>query len=71
MLINSCHLVILYSSKVWGCSTSREPWSNIEKIQKRFITYNLKIKSSKPYPILLIEMCLSPIESMTMNRYQM
>ena len=33
-----------------------------------FITYNLKIKSNAPYPILLIEVGLSPIESMHMTR---
>ena len=36
--------VILYGFEVWGCSISRESWRKIEKIQKRFITYNLKIK---------------------------
>jgi hypothetical protein len=30
---------------------------------------NLKIKGNKPYPMLLIETRLSPIESMTMTRY--
>ena len=30
--------------------------------------YNLKIKRSTPYPILLIEVGLSPIESLTMAR---
>ena len=63
--------VILYGCEVWGCSISRESWRKIEKIQKRFITYNLKIKSNIPYHILLIEVRLSPIESMTMNMYSM
>ena len=45
-------LVILYGCKVWGCNISRESWRNIEKIQKNFITYNLKIKGNTPYPIL-------------------
>jgi hypothetical protein len=36
--------VILYGCEVWGCSISRESWRKIEKIQKNFITYNLKIK---------------------------
>ena len=40
-------------------------------IQKQFITYNLKIKRNTPYPILLIESGLSPIESMAMFRYLM
>jgi len=39
--------------------------------KKKFITYNLKIKGNNPYPILLIEVGLSPIESMTMFRYLM
>jgi len=55
--------IILYGCEVWGCSISREPWRNIEKIEKRIIRYNLKIKSNTPYPILLIEVGLSPIES--------
>jgi len=41
--------VILYGYEVWGCSISRESWRSIEQIQKRFITYNLKIKSNTPY----------------------
>ena len=40
-------------------------------IQKKFITYNLKIKGNTPYPILLIGSGLSPIESTTMFRYLM
>jgi hypothetical protein len=42
-----------------------------EQVQKRFITYNLKIKGDTPYPILFIEASLSPIKSMTMTRYLM
>eukprot|EP00253_Pinus_taeda_P016131 PITA_16131 len=60
--------VILYGCEVWGCSISRESWRKIEQIQKRFITYNLKIKRNTPYPILLIEVGLSPIESLAMAR---
>jgi hypothetical protein len=63
--------VILYGCEVWGCSISRESWRKIEQIQKNFITYNLKIKGNTPYPILLIEASLSPIESMAMTRYLM
>jgi hypothetical protein len=63
--------VILYGCKVWGCNISRESWRKIEQIQKNFITYNLKIKGNTPYPILLTEASLSPIESMTMTRYLM
>ena len=40
-------------------------------IQNKFITYNLKIKGNTPYPILLIEYGLSPIENTTMFRYLM
>jgi len=36
--------------------------------QKHFVRYNLKIKSNTSYPILLIEVCLSPIESLAMTR---
>jgi hypothetical protein len=63
--------IILYGYEVWGCNISRESWRKIEQIQKRFITYNLKIKGNTPYPILLIEASLSPIESMAMTRYLM
>ena len=43
----------------------------IEQIQKWFITYNLKIKINMPYPILLIEVGISPIESVAMTKYVM
>jgi hypothetical protein len=64
-------LVILYGCKFWGCSISRESWRKIEQIQKNFITYNLKIKGNMPYPILLLEAILSPIENVAMARYLM
>ena len=60
--------VILYGCEVWGCSISRESWRKIEQIQKRFITYNLKIKNNTPYHILLVEVGISPIESLAMTR---
>ena len=60
--------IILYGCEVWGCSISRESWRKIEQIQKRFITYNLKIKRNTPYHILLIKVGLSPIESLAMTR---
>ena len=60
--------VILYGCEVWGCNISRESWRKIEQIHKCFITYNLKIKSNTPYPILLIEVGLSAIESLAMTR---
>ena len=60
--------VILYGCEVWGCSISRESWRKIEQIHKCFITYNFKIKSNTPYPILLIEVGLSPIQSLDMTR---
>jgi len=63
--------IILYGCEVWGCSISRESWRNIEQIQKHLITYNLKIKSNTPYPILLLEVGLPPIESIAMTRYPM
>ena len=53
--------VILYGCEVWGCSISRESWRKIDKIQKNFITYNLKIKGNKPYLILFLETSLSSI----------
>lgn len=63
--------VIFYGCEVWGCNISRESWRKIEQIQKRFIIYNLKIKINMPYPILLIEGGLPPIESIAMTRYLM
>ena len=60
--------VILYGCEVLGCSISRESSRKTEQIEKHFITYNLKIKSNKPYPILLIEVDFSPIESLAMTR---
>ena len=38
-------IVMLYGCEVWGCSISIESWRDIEKIQKQFITYNLKFKA--------------------------
>ena len=61
--------VILYGCEVWGCDISRESKRGIEKIQKLFIIYNLKIKGNTPYLILLIEASLSPVEGMIMTRY--
>jgi hypothetical protein len=61
----------LYVCELWGSNISRESWRKIEHIQKNFITYNLKIKGNTPYPILLIEAIISPIESTTMIRYLM
>ena len=61
--------VILYGFEVWGCIISRESSRKIEEIQKHFIrSYNLKIKSNTPYPIILIEVGLSPIEILAMAR---
>ena len=60
--------VILYGCEVWGCSISRESRWKIEQIQKRFIMYNLNINNNTPYPILLIQVGLSPIESLAMTR---
>jgi hypothetical protein len=64
-------LVILYGCEVWGCNISRESWRNIEQIQNNLTTYNLKIKGNTPYPILLLEAGLSPIENTTITRYLM
>ena len=60
--------VILCGCEVWGCNISQESWRKIEQIQKRFITYNLKIKTNTPYPIVRIEVGLSPIKSLAMTR---
>ena len=63
--------IILYFCEVWGCNISRESWRKIEKIQKLFITCNLKIKSNMPYTILLIEVGLSPIKRISITMYLM
>ena len=63
--------VILYGCELWGCNISIEPWRKIEKIQKNFIPYNLKIKSNTPYLILLKEVGIFPIECMDITRYLM
>ena len=41
-------------------------WEQIEKIQKCLITNKIKIKSVVPYPILLSETRLAPIEVIAM-----
>ena len=41
-------------------------WKKIEKIQKRLITNEFKIKSSVPYAILLSETGTAPIEEIAM-----
>ena len=56
--------VILYGCEIWGCNISRESWRKFEQIHK-------EIKNNMPYPILLIEVGISPIESITMTRYLM
>ena len=61
----------LYSCEVWRCNLSREYWRKIKQIQKRFITYNLKIKRNIPYHILLLEVRISPLKKMAISRYLM
>ena len=63
-------LVILYDYEFWGCSISKESWRKNKQIQKHFITYNLNIISNMPYPTLLLEVSLFPIESMVMTMYK-
>ena len=47
--------VILYGCKVWGRSMFEQKWRQVERIQKYFITCNLKVKSTVLYEILLAE----------------
>ena len=60
--------VILYGSEVWGSSVSNHKWRQIERIQKHFITTNLKIKSIVPYKIILAEAGMFPVEASTIVR---
>jgi len=46
-----------------------EEWER--KFKNKFITYNLKINGNTPYPIILKEESLSPIERIAMIRYLM
>jgi hypothetical protein len=62
-------LAIIYGCEVWGCSISKETCRKIEQIQKCFITQNIRIKRNMPYPILLLEVGLSLVESKAMIRY--
>ena len=61
--------LLLYGCEVWGYNISRESWSNIEFIQMLFINYNLNIKGNTPYPFLLIEVGLCPIERTVVTTY--
>ena len=61
-------LVILYGCEVWECNISRVSWRNTEQIEKDFITCNIKINVNTPYPILIIEASLSPIDNIAMIR---
>jgi hypothetical protein len=63
--------IILYGREVLGYNISRESWRKIDQIQNCVIIYNLKIKGNTPYPILIIGMSLSPIETILMTRYLM
>jgi hypothetical protein len=62
-------IVILYGCELLGCSISCESWRKIEKIEKNYVTYNLKMKGNMPYSILLLVEILSSLESMTLNGY--
>ena len=48
-------LVILYGCEVWDGSMSEHKWRQVERIQKHFITCNLKVKTTVSYEILLAE----------------
>jgi hypothetical protein len=65
------HLLFFMDVKSRVCSISHESWRKTEQIQNNFITYNLKIKGNTPYPNILLETSLSPIEKMDMTRYLM
>ena len=51
----------------FGVATSLDNLGEREQIYNCLIMYNLKIKRNTPYPILLLEVGLSPIESLAMT----
>ena len=58
--------VILYGCEVWGGSMSEQKWRQVERIQKHFITCNLKVKIMVPYEILLAEVGSFPLEAVAL-----
>ena len=60
--------VILYGCEVWGGSMSEQKWRQVERIQKHFITCNLKVKTTVPYEILLAEVGSFPLEVVALVR---
>ena len=61
-------LVILYGVEVWGGSLSKSTWKEFESIQKCFLTNFLQVKVQTPYPLLLLECGILPIEVLGMER---
>ena len=46
---------LLYGCEIWGPSISRETWQKVERVQKRFFTNYMGVKSTTPYLLLLEE----------------
>ena len=59
---------LLYGVEVWGGTISLSAWNEIQKIQKMFLHRQLGIKSSTPYPIMLLEIGARPIKVIPMQR---
>jgi len=59
-------LMELYRCEVWGKNTSTRKWRHIERLQKHLITNNLKIKSTIPYEISMVEFEAFLIEASAM-----
>lgn len=58
----------MYDCEAQGCSIN-ETWKKIKQIKKHFIINNLIIKGNTPYPILILEVGLPPVESKGLIRY--
>lgn len=54
--------VILYGCQVWGTNLAKGMWKKIEKVQKRFLIEELGVRVQTPYPMVLAETGMLPLE---------
>lgn len=57
--------VVLYGCELWGRNVSNHKWWKRERIQKYFITTNLKVKSTTTCEILLVGVSMLLVEAST------